>query len=156
MRQAVLLACLTAAGLSAPGCATVAHGVRQTVRVTSDPAGAAVTVLSSPPGRDAVVRSTPGVTPIALSLTRRDPHIVIRVEKDGCAPVEIRLKRSVSGWIAGNLIVANPLSMQGMTDPATQYPVQLAVGLPVTFGIDALSGGAYKLPKAVHASLCAR
>jgi hypothetical protein len=135
------------------GCATVAHGTRQTVNVTSDPPGVAVTVLSHPRGRAAVVKSQPGVTPIALNLTRRDANIVIRLEKDGCPPVDLRLKRSVSGWVALDLAVANPYAQQGMSEPGG-YWKQLVVGLPLTFGIDALSGGAYKLPKAVHASVC--
>ena len=55
------------------GCATLVHGTRQTVAVTSDPAGAKVTVLSTARDGTRVVRSTPGVTPIQLNLARRDP-----------------------------------------------------------------------------------
>ena len=141
---------LTGAG----GCATVAHGTRQTVSVTSNPAGAAVTVLTAAPGKTAVVRSRPGVTPIDLELTRRDGNIVIRVEREGCQAQELRLKRSVSGWTAANLVIANPYSMQGMSDPASGYAQQLLIGLPLFFGIDAVSGGAYKLPRRVHVDLC--
>lgn len=141
--------------IASSGCATIAHGTRQAVVVTSEPADAAITVLSTPPGKAPVVRSTPGVTPLTLDLTRRDPDITIRFEKQGCHPVEIRLKRSVSGWTAANLVLANPFSMQGMTDPAKGYATQLAVGLPLAFGLDVLSGGAFKLPTRVHATLCA-
>ena len=138
------------------GCATVAHGTRQTVSVTSNPPGAAVTVLSATPGKTPIVRSRPGVTPIDLDLTRRDGNIVIRVEKDGCPVQELRLKRSVSGWTAANLVIANPYSMQGMDDPGTGYARQLLIGLPLFFGIDAISGGAYKLPRRAHLELCQR
>lgn len=72
-----------------------------------------------------------------------------------CQRVDLRLKRSVSGWIALDLIVANPLARQGF-DSDSQYWHQLAFGLPLTFGIDALTGGAYKLPRAVHAAVCAK
>src|SRR4051794_7512909 len=100
-------AAATCAALCAAGCATMSHGTTQSVRVTSDPPGAQVTVLSQKPGETATVRSHPGVTPLVLELTRRDPNIVVRLEAPGCDAAEIRLKRSVSGWTAGNLIVAN-------------------------------------------------
>lgn len=132
------------------GCATMAHGTRQTVTVTSDPSGAAVIVLSG-----ATVKSRPGVTPIQLELTRRDPAIVIRLEKNGCQPAEVRLKRSPSGWMLGNLVVANPLAMQGYDrDPGKHYAIQVGVGLPLFFGADLLSGGGYTLPKAIDVPFC--
>jgi hypothetical protein len=132
------------------GCATIAHGTRQSVTVTSDPTGAAVTVLSNH-----IVKSTPGVTPITLELTRRDPNITIRVEKAGCAAVDVRLKRSTSGWVFGNLVAANPMAMQGYDDHAgAQYAMQLAIGVPLMIGTDFATGAAYKLPKAVDVSLC--
>lgn len=142
--------CLAMAG----GCATIAHGSRQTVTVTSDPPGATVTVLSTPPGLPPVVRSTPGPTPIQLELTRRDPDITLRFESAGCPPVEVHVRRTTSGWIAANLLFANPLSMQGMSNPAAGYTIQLVTMIPLTMGIDVLSGAAYKLPKVVHAPLC--
>jgi len=156
MYRTLMGAALIASLMACVGCATVAHGTRQDVRVTSDPPGAAVTVLTREKSGEEIVRSTPGVTPIVLSLTRRDPNIVVRLSKEGCSPVDVPLKRSVSGWTAGNLIIANPLSMQGMDDPSTQYPFQVAMGLPLMFGLDAATGGAFKLPKHVTATLCAR
>jgi hypothetical protein len=48
------------------------------------------------------------------------------------------------------------MSMQGMDNPGSGYAQQLLIGLPVMFGIDMLSGGAYKLPRRVHADLCER
>jgi hypothetical protein len=154
IRHAFFLTLATVAAVASTGCATMAHGSWQTVTITSDPSGARVTVLSDPPGGSRVVRSNLGVTPIQIELARRDPHIVIHLEKDGCAPADIRLTRTTSGWVAGNLVFANPLSMQGMTHPASQYPVQLVTMLPLTFGLDMLSGAAFNLPKAVHATLC--
>ena len=132
------------------GCATIAHGTRQTVTVTSDPSGATVTVLSG-----GTVESTPGVTPIKLNLTRRDSRITIRLEKDGCPPADVRVKRTTSGWVFGNLVYANPFAMQGYDrDPAAVYALQVAVGLPVVFGIDFATGGAFKLPKVIDVPLC--
>jgi hypothetical protein len=93
MQRAGLLMLLVACA----GCATIAHGTRQTVTITSDPSGASVTVLSKTKDGGEILRSTPGVTPIKLELTRGDSAIVIRVRKDGCAAVDVALKRSVSG-----------------------------------------------------------
>jgi hypothetical protein len=87
-----------------------------------------------------------------LSLARRDANIVIRLEKDGCPPAELRLKRTVSGWTAGNLIFANPYAAQGL-DHASDYPGMALKGLAAGFGIDLLSGAAFELPKAVRVTL---
>ena len=134
------------------GCATIAHGPRQSVRVISDPPGATVTVLSKQ-----TVKSHPGVTPVVLTLSRRDPNITIRLEKDGCPPAEVRLTRKTSGWVYGNLVAANPMAMQGYDhDPAGQYAMQVAVGVPMMFGVDFATGAAYTLPKAVDVRLCER
>ena len=148
MRAARFALALSAFALST-ACATIAHGSRQTVTVVSDPPGATVTVLSS-----ASVKSTPGVTPIRLDLTRRDSHITIRLEKDGCAPVDVPLTRSTSGWVASNLVFANPLAMQGYDqDAGAQYAAQLGlVGLMIA--VDFGTGAAYKLPKVVSVSIC--
>lgn len=140
---------ICAMAVGGTGCATIAHGSRQGVTLTSDPSGATVTVLSG-----GTVKSTPGVTPIKLHLTRRDPNLAVRLEKAGCAPVEMRLKRSLSGWVFGNLIAANPLAQQGMDSAsAGTYAGQLGV-TSAMFATDFLTGGAYKLPKAVDVRLC--
>jgi len=134
----------------ASGCATLIHGPRQSVIVTSDPSGAAVTVLSGH-----TVTSTPGVTPIEVKLPRRDANLTIRVEKDGCAPAEMRLKRRVSGWVFTNLVAANPFAQQGMdSSSGVSYAGQLAMTSGM-FAIDLVSGGGYKLPKMVDLRFCA-
>ena len=155
MATAVRIAVLCVSAAWACGCATIVHGTRQSLTVTSDPTGAIVTVLSQKPGTEAVERSRPGVTPITLDLTRRDPNIVIRLEKDGCPPAEVKLKRSVSGWTFGNLIAANPFAQQGLDDSSgASYAAQLGV-TSAMFATDFLTGGAYKLPKVVDVRLCA-
>lgn len=147
---------LAAAVAVSSGCATIAHGTRQTVTIVSDPPGATVTVLSTPEGKPTVVKSKPLPTPVQIDLLRHEANLTLRFEKDGCAPVDVPLKRGVSGWTAGNLIYINPVSMQGMSDPGREYAQQLALMLPLTFGIDFASGGAYTLPKTVEARLCGR
>jgi len=156
MRRTVITALIGALATMNAACATIAHGTGQDVSITSDPVGAKVTILTRERDGGMKTRLSAAQTPVVVSLPRRASNLVVRVETDGCPSVEIPLKRTVSGWVAGNLIVANPFSMQGMDNPSTQYPAQLAIGLPVMFGIDALSGGAYKLPKRVHAPLCGR
>ena len=150
--SALLLVALAAAG----GCATIVHGSRQTVTIVSNPPGARLTVLSTPEGKPPVVRSKPLTTPVQIDLLRSEANLTLHFEMDGCATVDVPLKRGVSGWTAGNLIYANPMSMQGMSHPSSQYPLQLAMMLPLTFGIDVASGGAYTLPKTVEARLCGR
>jgi hypothetical protein len=128
--------------IASAGCATVAHGRTQTVVVTSDPSGARVFLKST----------AVGVTPVQVQLKRRDDHIVLRIEKDGFVPADIPLKRTVSGWVAGNLVFANPLMIQGLNS-ASEYPLMAAQGLAFGFGTDLLTGAAYKLPKVVRATL---
>ena len=154
MAKAVRLAVLCVSAAWASGCATIVHGTRQSVTVTSDPTGATVTVLSQKPGTEAIERSRPGLTPITLDLTRRDPNLVIRLEKDGCPPVDVRLKRSLSGWTFVNLIAANPFAQQGMDSASTgAYLGQIGM-TSAMFTTDFLTGGAYKLPKVVDVRVC--
>jgi len=87
------------------GCATIVNGRSQAVTVSSEPPGANVFVGSR----------LLGVTPVRLELKRREEHIVLRFEKDGFVGQEIPVKRSVSGWIAGNVVGMNPLQCQGLS-----------------------------------------
>jgi hypothetical protein len=152
MRRLSFLWIAAVAAAASAGCATIAHGPRQTVTVISEPSGAQVTVLSDPPKGERRVRSSPGATPLQLHLWRRDPNLVVRLEKEGCLPLEVRLKRTVSGWIAGDLLPANPMNAQGL-DSASDYPKMAASGLALTFGVDFVSGAAFKLPKLVQVKL---
>ena len=79
------------------GCVTVLGKRTQQVTVTARPAGARVFV----DGEDE------GLTPLAIRLTKRSPH-VIRIEKDGYRPVEIRLKTRKNWFpvIFPNLLLA--------------------------------------------------
>ena len=86
-----LLAFVLAVGST--GCATIMHGTRQDVSITSVPSGAAVTVNGQDKGK----------TPIAVELARKDKHLV-KVELAGYLPFEQYLVRKVSGWVWGNLV----------------------------------------------------
>ncbi len=84
---ALLLVSLTA-------CATVIHGTRQDVGISSSPSGATVRI----DGTDA------GTTPLIVPLARRSSHVV-SVTADGYAPCETTVTRTASGWVWGNLVV---------------------------------------------------
>jgi hypothetical protein len=75
------------------GCATIMHGTRQDVSITSVPTGAAVTVNGQDKGK----------TPVAVELARKDKHLV-KIELAGYLPFEQYLVRKVSGWVWGNLV----------------------------------------------------
>jgi hypothetical protein len=87
---------LLASTLFLANCATLARSRTQRIPVTSTPAGAAVVVDGQPIG----------VTPILISLSRRQKDPVIRIESPGYDPVEIRPTRRVAGRsIPGNILL---------------------------------------------------
>lgn len=75
------------------GCATIIHGSKQDISVSSTPSNARVLVDDM----------EMGTTPTVLTLSRKHQH-TIRIELDGYQPHEVMLSRSVDGWIAGNII----------------------------------------------------
>ncbi|HDT14376.1 MAG TPA: PEGA domain-containing protein [Candidatus Aminicenantes bacterium] len=132
------LALMLAAGLG-PACVTILGRTSQGVTVTASSAGAAVFV----DGKFA------GVTPLALIVAKRAPG-VIRIEKDGYRPVEIRLKKR-KAWapvILPNLLWAPPIAFLGF-DPdiqtsrdrfrAVAFPVLGAVASVGAMVLDGLS-----------------
>lgn len=74
------------------GCASVIHGTRQKVLVSSRPSGADVSI----DGR------TAGKTPLEIKLKRKDTHVVV-VHQEGYADQETRLDTKISGWFWGNI-----------------------------------------------------
>jgi uncharacterized protein YceK len=76
------------------GCATIIHGTRQDVGISSTPAGAFVTIdnLQS------------GTTPVFSKLRRKENHVV-RISLPGYQPMDLTLTSSVSGWVWGNLAI---------------------------------------------------
>jgi len=89
-----LLIGLVGFGLSVcGGCATIMSGSEQTVKVTSTPLGATVTVDGS----------RFGVTPTNLKLSRKDNHKVA-LDLAGYKTSEVELKKGFNGWFIGNVI----------------------------------------------------
>jgi len=84
----------TAAGVLALGaCATIIHGGKQDVAISSSPTSATVTIDNQ----------SRGSTPMVASLTRKERHLV-RIELPGYQPFETTLTRGVSGWVWGNIV----------------------------------------------------
>ncbi|MBI1953816.1 MAG: hypothetical protein HYS41_06820 [Candidatus Omnitrophica bacterium] len=96
------------------GCASIIHGSQQSVRVMSSPSGAVVRV-----NLNSMATTTPGV----LSLNRKEVGYVLTFEKQGYKPVEVSLRRTVDGWLFGNILFGG------------------IVGIVIDFA----SGSAYKL-----------
>jgi hypothetical protein len=125
-------------------CATVWHGVRQDIYVTSEPRGAMVVVGSK------IV----GPTPTVVTVYRRSSP-TLRFELNGYEPLTVPLKRSISGLVAADAIALNPLSCQGLSS-AKSCPGFLLANLATFFGIDFLAGGAFKFPRSVNGVLTKR
>src|SRR5689334_739562 len=80
----------TLLGLS--GCATIIHGTKQEVGISSSPTGATVMIDNN----------DVGVTPVVSKLSRKQNHVV-KIQLAGYQPFETTLTHSVSGWVWGNL-----------------------------------------------------
>jgi hypothetical protein len=103
------------------GCATiVGGGSSQPVSFQSTPASATFTVQSA-----SGLEMAQGTTPSVVSLPRSNEYQV-RIDLEGYQPQTVALTRGINGWIWGNLFV----------------------GWIVGFGIDFLTGSAYKLEPA--------
>ena len=76
----------------ASGCATIMHGSRQDVGISSSPTGASVVIDNQDKGK----------TPIAAELKRKENHI-IKIEMAGYQPFETTITHKVSGWVWGNI-----------------------------------------------------
>lgn len=81
-------------------CATVIHGTRQTIGISSNPSNAHVWVDQMYVGN----------TPLLVEMSRKDNHYV-RIELDGYLPYEATFTRQVSGWIFGNVIFGGVIGL---------------------------------------------
>jgi hypothetical protein len=113
--------------LTLSGCATiVGGGSSQPVSLQSSPVAASFSIQSS-----SGLEMAQGTTPSTISLPRKNEYQV-RITLEGYAPQTTSLSRGINGWIWGNLFV----------------------GWILGFGIDFLTGSAYKLePSLVQVSM---
>ena len=77
------------------GCASIIHGSRQDIRVVSNPSGAIARV-----NLNNQATTTPGI----LTLNRKEIGYVLTFEKEGYRSVEVSLRRTVDGWLFGNIL----------------------------------------------------
>ncbi len=86
------------------GCATIVHGPNQVVSFASEPKGASLTIDGKYYGR----------TPKAVELRRfgrlkgEHPEKIsynVKMELDGYYPYELKVRRKVDGWCAGNILI---------------------------------------------------
>ena len=120
------------------------NGRTQVVAVSSDPPGAEVIV------DDEVV----GVTPTFVDLPRRERNPALRFRKEGFATIDLPVRRSPSGWLwgdAGYTVVTG--LMAGQAIGGRQWAHVFPQAAAFVFGIDLLTGAAFKLPRHVQATL---
>jgi hypothetical protein len=100
--------------LVGPGCATVTGGSRdQKVKITSNPAGAAVVVDGQPLGE----------TPAAIDLSRKTEHQV-EVNYPGYETAQMTIHRQLNPWLFGNLVLGGPVGL--IVDICTNATHQLS------------------------------
>ncbi len=81
-------------------CATIMHGTKQDIGISSNPGGAKITV-------DGQMK---GITPSTFKLSRKINH-VIKIELKGYEPYSATLTREVSGWVWGNLVIGGIIGL---------------------------------------------
>jgi hypothetical protein len=106
------------------GCATIIHGTRQDVGISSTPTGASVTIdnLQS------------GTTPVFSKLRRKENHVV-RIALSGYQPMDLTLTSSVSGWVWGNVAIGGLIGLAVDAISGGMYklsPEELSATLGVT------------------------
>jgi len=81
-------------------CATIMHGTRQSIGISSNPSEAGIWVDGQFFGK----------TPMIVKLTRKDNHTV-KIELAGYKPFETTLTRQMSGWVFGNLALGGLIGL---------------------------------------------
>ena len=93
-------------GLLFQGCATIIKGSKQSVRISSYPSQASITINGK----------LYGETPTVARLARKDNQY-IKIELEGYKPYETSLSRKFNGWFLGNLLIGGLVGM--VIDAAT-------------------------------------
>ena len=89
-----VIAALVLAVSCTQGCATIIHGRTQSISISSDPPGA----------RASVGGATAATTPAQVTLDRNKSYTVT-FEKEGYAPASAEIRKTVSPWIFGNILI---------------------------------------------------
>ncbi|MDP3732151.1 MAG: PEGA domain-containing protein [Candidatus Omnitrophota bacterium] len=94
IKRLVIIAVILCFMAELTGCATIIHGTRQDVAITSLPVGAKVTIDNIEYGK----------TPMVIKLERSKIHR-IKLELPGYRPYEAIITKNISGWAFGNIIL---------------------------------------------------
>jgi hypothetical protein len=122
--------------LAAAGCATIVHGRKQDVAVTSSPAGAVVKV-------DGQQVTTPGRVEL-----RRNHGTNLVFTKDGFPDRSVKLESSPSWWVLGNLAFGDVIGV--VFDLVGGGGYRLAPG---SIEMDMTTGTVKEVPKETVAEL---
>ena len=125
----IILALIVSSVFFFQSCATIIRGTSQEIPVTSNPQGAKIIV----DGEEI------GYAPLILKLKRKKKSHIIRVEKQGYNPLEIRITRKTSvGPIIGDLLLGGSMVfVYGLG----YFRSDLSNDLPSTLGWVCLIGG---------------
>lgn len=93
-------------------CATVAHGRFQQVPVASQPSGATIYADCGKGPKDV------GVTPMVVKLPRKADRCIITLKKEGYEEASTILRRHLSGWLWGNLLLGDGVLLGAAIDLA--------------------------------------
>lgn len=110
MRKISLVAILFLSSVCLCGCATILNGTSQKIPVSSEPAGATVTVDSK----------NVYTTPVKLRLERRRDHALV-FTKDGFDTRTVNVMHVLSEAVCGNTLLFGPLGWVFDIFAGTQY-----------------------------------
>lgn len=104
------IAALLVVSLGLLGCATiVGGGSTQEVNFDSNPAGAQIFVGRLVKGKVTDLVNTGKVTPHSLTIPRRNAVVILK--KEGYEDTNVILKKTINGWVFGNIIIGGLLGM---------------------------------------------
>jgi len=100
------------------GCASILDGGDKSVHLTSNPAGAKVTI-SNDEGKVVFIQTTPAVVNLARSSGYfRGEDYRLLFEAPGYSPFETRITSQIDGWYFGNIMFGGLIGML-IVDPMT-------------------------------------
>ncbi|BFM12383.1 hypothetical protein R50072_25360 [Simiduia litorea] len=100
---------LFGAAFSLASCATMMSGTSQSIKVDSVPSGAKVFIATKDQKTGAIgTRTEAGVTPITVSISRKDGVVIL--EKEGYQATEVVMQRTLNPWVWGDVVLTSLLS----------------------------------------------
>jgi hypothetical protein len=103
MRRAVAVCLVAFLGVN---CGSIVHQTTQQVHITSEPAGAAVTVSCGDVNNDPKL-----LTPAVVTLHRKPNYCGVKLNKQDYAEKELKFGRQMSGWYLGNILFGGVIGL---------------------------------------------